>query len=191
MIRKCSFISNGGKNNNNFLPNIITLVRLVGAALLLLTTPLSTQFFMLYIACGTSDVLDGYLARKTNCTSKLGATLDSIADLVLIAVLFIQFLPILPITFWMFCWLGGITFIRLTSLLIGFWKYHAVAFLHTYANKATGLALFCFPLLYDWLGLAITASFLCSIATLSALEELLINLTSKTLLLNRKSFFTK
>lgn len=71
--------------------------------------------------------------------------------------------------------------------MIGFIKYRYLALLHTYANKITGIALFCFPLLYKYFGLTITLYFIISLATLAALEELLINIKSKTLSLNKKS----
>ena len=63
--------------------------------------------------------------------------------------------------------------------------------MHTYANKAAGAALFCFPLLYRLLGLAVTASILCCIASLSALEELLIVIRSKELDRNTTGLFSR
>ncbi len=59
--------------------SIITVGRIVGAVVLLWIQPLSALFFVIYSLCCVSDVLDGFIARKTNTTSKLGETLDSIA----------------------------------------------------------------------------------------------------------------
>jgi CDP-diacylglycerol--glycerol-3-phosphate 3-phosphatidyltransferase len=133
------------------------------------------------LLCGASDVLDGYIARKTNSTSPLGASMDSVADFIFIAVMLVVFLPVLHVSYWILFWIGAIALIRVGSLAVGFVKYRALSFIHTYANKITGLMLFCFPFLYSISGLAITSCILCSLAAYSAIEELLINIHSKEL----------
>lgn len=158
---------------------------------LLFIKPLSFLFFLIYIICGLSDVADGYIARKTKSETKVGATLDSIADVVLFSVLLIIFVPIVNLPSEILIWIVGIALIRILSLIIGFHKYHAFAFLHTYANKISGVALFCFPLLYHAVGLIVTACLICGIASLSAVEELLINIVSKNLSRNIKCIFAK
>ena len=40
-------------------------------------------FLAIYLYCGFSDVLDGYIARKTGTQSLTGARLDSLADFVI------------------------------------------------------------------------------------------------------------
>ncbi|SDM91573.1 CDP-diacylglycerol--glycerol-3-phosphate 3-phosphatidyltransferase [Paenibacillus jilunlii] len=127
-------------------------------------------------------MLDGYIARKTNSTSPLGASIDSVADVVFIAALLAVFLPILQLSLWVICWIAAVALVRLGSLLVGYVKYHALSFLHTYANKATGLALFSFPLLYSIFGLTTASIVTCGLATCSAIEELMINIKSKELL---------
>lgn len=46
------------------LPNAVTLLRLWMAVALLFIKPLSFEFYVIYLGCGLSDALDGYLARK-------------------------------------------------------------------------------------------------------------------------------
>lgn len=46
------------------IPNIITIFRMIGSVALLLPKQFSTGFLLLYLLCGLSDVLDGYIARK-------------------------------------------------------------------------------------------------------------------------------
>ena len=41
--------------------------------------------FILYVLASLSDFFDGYLARKYNCTSKLGGVMDHIGDKLLVA----------------------------------------------------------------------------------------------------------
>lgn len=170
---------------------MITVSRIICSVLLLLQKPLSSSFFIIYLICGASDVLDGYIARKIKSTSKFGATIDSIADFVFISVMLIIFLPILKCFPWVLYWIGAIALLRFISLAVGFAKYHVFAFLHTYANKATGFAMFCFPLLYSILGFQLAAFLLCSLASLSAVEELIINIASKELMLDVRCIFRK
>ncbi|HFD86583.1 MAG TPA: CDP-alcohol phosphatidyltransferase family protein [Gammaproteobacteria bacterium] len=72
------------------IPNIITVFRLflippVGWALL--NSEYHLAFWLFFIA-GFSDALDGFLARYFNWQSKFGATLDPIADKLLMIVTF-------------------------------------------------------------------------------------------------------
>ena len=157
---------------------------------LLLINPSSILFFMIYFLCGISDILDGYIARRTNTTNKLGEILDSIADLIFITIMLIVFIPLLTWESWMLCWVGIIAFMRFLSFGIGFIKYHTLSFLHTWANKATGIVLFCFPLMYYTTGLTITFFVVCCIASLSAFEELIITIRSKRLNRNVTSIFS-
>lgn len=135
--------------------------------------------------------MDGYAARKTNSASKTGAVLDSTADFIFVAVMLFIMIPIIELKFWVKLWLIGISAVKAASLSIGFIKYRSLAFLHTYMNKAAGASLFAFPLLYSSLGITITSFLLCSIASIAAFEELLINMKSKQLLYNIKSIFLK
>ena len=141
--------------------------------------------------CGISDILDGYIARKTNTVSKAGATFDSIADFIFVSVMVVIFIPLISWELWLIYWIVAIATIRLVSLVIGFAKYHSVAFLHTYTNKATGLVLFLFPLFYHIADITIVVIALCSIASLSAIEELVINLKERNLDKNIRSLFYK
>ncbi len=161
------------------IPNILTLIRIMISFIFLFIKPLSCLFFVLYIVCGATDILDGYIARKTKNTSKFGAVFDSVADFIFIVIMLVIIIPIIDISFWIQLWVIIISFIKAASLLIGFIKYHAVAFLHTYANKITGALLFCFPLFYQVFGITTTAFLLCSIASVAAVEELVINIKFK------------
>jgi phosphatidylglycerophosphate synthase len=73
---------------SNLLPNYITGVRLIAAAILLVTTLFCVDhglacFYPLFVVAGISDVLDGFVARKFDWCTELGARLDSISDLAL------------------------------------------------------------------------------------------------------------
>ncbi|MGL4697295.1 CDP-alcohol phosphatidyltransferase family protein [Enterococcus larvae] len=172
-----------------YAANIITTIRLLVACLLLFTRALSPLFFLLYIICGISDMLDGFVARKTNTATSTGAVLDSLGDLVFLAVAAIKLLPVLHLPSWVLWWALLVALIRLLSYLIGYIKYRKFASLHTYLNKLTGLLLFLSPLLYLVLGAVSLALIVIAAAIISACEELFITLQSKELDRDRKGLF--
>lgn len=172
-----------------YIPNALTFLRILGSVVLLFLTPLSTPFFILYFVCGVTDILDGYIARKTKNISKAGAALDSVADFIFLVIMFIIFLPIITLDTMVFLWIIGIAVTRMMSLIIGYARYKALASLHTYANKATGLSLFLFPFIYKFCGSTIAEYIILIAASLSALDDIAINITSKSLNINVKSIF--
>ena len=62
------------------MANTITFFRIAASIVLLSCPVFSPAFYTLYIAAGLSDMLDGYVARKSNTDSRFGARLDTIAD---------------------------------------------------------------------------------------------------------------
>lgn len=171
------------------IPNIISIARIILSIALLKVEPLSGVFWILYIGCGLSDVADGYIARKTSNTSELGAKLDSVADFVMIVVAVVIFYPLVKPNYHILFWVIGIAAIRLLAVLIGYIKFSTFAMLHTYANKLTGLLLFISPFGMAILSVNIIMVIVCLVATVSALEEFVIQVGSKTLDLNRKSIY--
>ena len=65
------------------VPNAISMARLGATAVLLAAVVLGRVelFQWLLLACFVSDIADGLIARAFHLTSKLGAALDSIADM--------------------------------------------------------------------------------------------------------------
>jgi CDP-diacylglycerol--glycerol-3-phosphate 3-phosphatidyltransferase len=165
------------------IANYISILRIFLAPALFFARPLSIEFFVIYFVCGISDIFDGYIARKMNTTSKLGEKLDSIADLIMVTVLIIILLPIINISIKILYLAISIALIRITSMIILFIKYKTLGILHTVGNKVTGFILFLFPLIIKS---DVLIYLLCIIASVSAIEELFINLFSKELDRNRK-----
>lgn len=173
------------------IPNVISILRMVLSVSLLFLKPFSPLFWIVYSICGISDIIDGYIARKTNSTSKLGTILDSIGDIVFMSSAIIVFLPIIRIPMKMLIWIIWIFFIRVISLLIVYLKYHTFAILHTYANKVTGLLLFCFPYLYRFWDINIMGYVICVTASIAAIEELIIHIKSRELSRDIIGMFSK
>ena len=85
------------------IPNILTLSR-IGAApilILLLRDENYSAALVLFIAAGITDGLDGWIAKRYNCTSQLGARLDPIADKVIIVSAYIMLVILGLIPFWL------------------------------------------------------------------------------------------
>lgn len=164
-----------------YIPNMITCLRIVLSCFLLLLSIDSSGFIIVYLICGSTDVIDGYLARKWNVSSKMGAALDSIADVILVAVIFIMFIPNLKWETWMILWILIILGIRISSIMIGLVKFHSIALLHTYANKFTGFLLFFLPLFLIMIGMTGAMVVIGIPASISSVEEMIIMIREKTL----------
>ncbi len=171
------------------IANYITITRIVFVFLLLTVKPLSMEFLIIYIVCGISDMLDGYVARKTGTTSKSGEKLDSIADLLMIFILIYILYPFIQLPLILYIWISVIIVIRVISIIVVFVKYRTFGISHTYANKATGFLLFLLPLFFVFIELDVLICILCVFGSASAIEELIIHLNSKDLDLNKGSIF--
>jgi cardiolipin synthase len=73
------------------IPNFITLGRIMSVPVIfwLLVTGQNKAAFFVFVAAGISDAVDGYLAKRFNWTTELGAYLDPLADKLLIVSIFI------------------------------------------------------------------------------------------------------
>lgn len=168
------------------IPNIITIARMLLSIILLAIVPYSKIFYIVYLLCGLGDIFDGYIARKLNCTSKFGATVDSIADGLFVMILFIKLVPVIHIDYSIVVFIIIIAIVKLSAIVIGFIRYNRLIMLHTYGNKLTGLIIFFALLCYKFIAYDEIYYIVCSIAALSAIEELIINIISKEVDLNIK-----
>lgn len=171
------------------IPNYLSCIRLILSVWLILVKPFSWTFYTIYLVCGLTDVIDGYIARKYRAESRFGEKLDSAADLIMTAVLIYVLYPVLSPGKKILIWVIAIAAIRFVSMLIAFKKYKCFAILHTYGNKITGFALFMLPICALFENTTVLLSAVCVLASISSLEELLIQISSKELDANRKSIF--
>ncbi|MGN0438054.1 MAG: CDP-alcohol phosphatidyltransferase family protein [Lachnospiraceae bacterium] len=181
------------KRHNWNMADTVTAMRIVASLFLPFIHVQSIWFLVIYSFAGLTDVLDGWLARKSGRESEFGAKLDSIADLVFYGVMLTQIFPvlywILPGTIWYAVW--GIVVIRLLAYITAAVKFRRFASLHTWLNKLTGVAVFLLP--YVLLGsyIVIYSWVVCVLAFAASLEELAIHLFRTEYLADRKALYKK
>ena len=73
------------------IPNLITLGRILLVPVVVWAIASGAMWiaFVLFLAAGVSDAVDGYLAKRFNMTTELGAYLDPLADKALIVSIYI------------------------------------------------------------------------------------------------------
>jgi cardiolipin synthase (CMP-forming) len=85
------------------IPNFITLGRVISVPVIfwLLLNDRPQIAFYAFLAAGVSDAVDGYLAKRFNWTSELGAYLDPLADKILILSIYIALAVSAHIPLWL------------------------------------------------------------------------------------------
>lgn len=73
------------------LPNLITTARILCVPLIVwaITAGHTLPAFLLFLVAGISDAVDGFLAKRFNMATELGALLDPIADKALIVSIYV------------------------------------------------------------------------------------------------------
>ena len=124
------------------IPNILSASRIALCFPLLSVDAMTVPFWVLYVIGGTTDMLDGFLARRWGVESKFGARLDSLADFVFVLAVGYKLFPWLklPATLWMM--IGLIAMVKIANAVSAYIVKHKMVFLHTKANKLTGFLLF-------------------------------------------------
>ena len=153
------------------IANIITFCRILGSIGLLFCPVFSDRFYVLYLFCGLTDMVDGTIARKTGAVSSFGSMLDTVADFLFMIVSFVKLVPVIRIPVWIWVWAAVIAAVKLVNLVWGFTQTKQIPALHTIANKATGLCLFLLPLTMSFVDLRYTAPVVCITATIAAIQE--------------------
>ena len=153
------------------IANIMTISRILCSICLLQCFVFSVPFYILYLFCGITDMIDGTIARKTKSVSEVGARIDTVADIVFIAVCFVKILPLIKLPTWLWIWIGVIATIKIGTVVLGFICSKKLISLHTIWNKVTGFLLFIFPLTFSLIEPIYSSVIVCSFATLSAINE--------------------
>ena len=153
------------------MANVITGLRILVSAVLLFCPVFSPIFYVLYLIAGLSDMVDGFIARKTNSVSEFGSRFDGVADFVFVVVCLIKILPVIDIPVWLYAWTAVIASIKVINIISGYAMQKKYVAVHTTMNKVTGVLLFMLPLTLSIVSLIYTGIQICSAATFAAVQE--------------------
>ena len=124
------------------IPNILSVSRIILCLPLLLVEEMTIPFWVFYVIAGTTDMLDGFLARRWRVESKFGARLDSLADFMFVLSVGYKLFPWLKLPDELWMMIGFIALVKLSNAISAYVVKHEIEFLHTKANKLTGFLLF-------------------------------------------------
>jgi len=102
------------------LPSLVSLLRLALApwvAIYILTGRYAAAMVLFVIAAFT-DIIDGYLARRFNLQTKIGAILDPLTDKALVVTIYVSLAVTKDLPFWLVAMVFGRDFLIL--LMAGF-----------------------------------------------------------------------
>lgn len=156
------------------MANVITGIRIICAVALIFCPIFSTCFYVLYIVCGISDVLDGTVARKLGKETKFGAQFDTAADIVFAAVVLIKVIQVIYIPVWVIIWIACIAAIKCINMACGFLMYKRFVSEHTVMNRICGILLFAIPICagcLSWRPTEVLIILTCAAATFAAVQE--------------------
>ena len=153
------------------IANIITGCRILGSILLLFFPISSLEFYITYLFCGFSDMIDGSIARKTNSNSSFGAKFDTTADFIFMIIVCYKLLLAIHIPLWEWIWIIVISVIKLSNIIWGLIRTKSLISIHSTLNKVTGFVLFLLPLTIQFIELEYSLFAVCLIATFAAIQE--------------------
>ena len=116
-------------------------------------------------------MIDGTIARGFNAVSSFGSKLDTVADIVFMAVCAIKLLPVIHLSIFLWIWITVIAMIKVSNIVLGFVYRKELVDLHTVLNKATGFLLFILPLTLQSIEPTYSFAVVCIIATIAAVQE--------------------
>ncbi len=107
------------------IPNLLTLLRIFLAPVFILLVASGAPYkaALVMVVAGTTDLLDGYLARRLSKETPIGAAMDALADKLFLSSAFLVLAVSGYLPWWLaivvilkdIAFLGTITFLRLTG----------------------------------------------------------------------------
>ena len=153
------------------IANIITGSRIIFSFPLLLIPLSSAWFYVFYLFCGITDMIDGTIARKTKAVSKFGARLDTVADFVFVFVCGVKILPLIHIPVWLWGWITLIAVIKMFNIAFVFILKRKIISIHSVLNKITGLLLFLLPPTLTFFENTYSVAVICVLSTIAVMQE--------------------
>ena len=174
------------------VPTLLSALRILLSPVLIATADRPPLLAALMLLAGATDAVDGIIARRFDCQTRLGARLDSVADWTFFLALG-----------WVFCTryesvvrsclteLVVVLALRLAAIVVGWLRFRRLLSVHTLGNKISAVIAFVLLVRIVWCGpVSATALRIALLfAALTALEELLIIVRSRTPDPNQRSLF--
>ncbi len=130
------------KENIINIPNLLSLYRLLSAPILFVVAFQGQEklFFYWFLFNISTDAMDGYIARKYNMQTKIGAKLDSLADfamylLAMFAMIHLKYDELEPVLISFYL----IIFYYLSIDIFALIKFKEISSLHLYLSKVNGV----------------------------------------------------
>jgi len=181
------------KENIYNLPNLLSIYRLLSVPVLFYIAYLDKEklFFYIFLLNMFTDVLDGFIARKFNMKTRIGAKLDSLADffmylLALYAVLHFKWNELEEFKYSFYL----IIFYYLLIDIFSLFKFKEIASLHLISSKISGITQGVFFLLLFTVGLVKPFYwFMFVITSFSFFENMFFLINLKEMKSNQKGIF--
>ena len=154
-----------------YIANIITSSRIIFSLPLLFIPLSSALFYVFYLFCGLTDMIDGTIARKTGSVSEQGAKFDTVADFVFMFVCGVKILPLIHISAWLWVWILIIALFKIFNIVLVFIREKKLIAIHSVFNKITGFALFLLTLSMNFIDTNFSITIICVFATIAVMQE--------------------
>jgi len=172
------------------LPNVISVSRIVFSVVLLFLEPLSALFYVVYVYCILSDMIDGTIARLLKAESKQGPLLDSIGDFAFVIAIIITIFRCFTMPVWLIVWIAAIFVVKVASAIISI-KRHSGVIAHTFLDKVCGyFVVLIIPVAHVFdIGVGIPGAVACVITSITAIEDTAIAFSKRKVTSDTLSFF--
>ncbi|MBQ3101146.1 MAG: CDP-alcohol phosphatidyltransferase family protein [Clostridia bacterium] len=155
----------------NYVANIVTGSRMIFSLPVLFVPLSSAWFYVLYLFCGFTDMIDGTIARKTGSVGEFGARLDTASDFVFMLVCCVKIIPRLYLAVWLWMWIIVVASIKIFNTLLVFIRRKKLISIHSVLNKITGFTLFLLPLTLTFVPTVYSVSAICVLASVAVMQE--------------------
>ena len=153
------------------IANLLTGSRILFSLPLLFIPLSSAWFYVFYLFCGLTDMIDGAVARRTGVVSSFGARLDTVADSVFLLVCGGRILPLVHIPVWLWGWITLIALIKMFNIAFVFMLKRKIISIHSVLNKITGLVLFLLPPTLTFVENTYSVAVICVLSTIAVMQE--------------------
>jgi len=125
------------------IPNALSISRVPLSIALLFLTKAPVVFLIVYAIAGTTDILDGFLARRFHWESESGAKIDGFADigfmLALLGIVFGVMRGVLHFELYLIAGVAVVAALKIVNLCFTKKKFKQWSTMHTLANKYTAV----------------------------------------------------